>query len=114
MNTLALSLGREIASDDCLFSRLGFAKKKNAEIDSDVLHPSWYEKIGGISNSNSVGSIASIVVEKPRKLSLDSEDEDDSLLRELNQELETEFDEDFVKPTKEDLGRDNDFLRYLT
>ena len=26
-----------------LSCRLGFAKKKNAELDSNDLHPSWYE-----------------------------------------------------------------------
>ena len=25
-----------------LYCRLGFAKKKNSDLDSDVVHPSWY------------------------------------------------------------------------
>merc|ERR1719445_50955 len=28
-----------------LYCRLGFAKKKNCEIDSDTLHPSWYDQM---------------------------------------------------------------------
>ena len=29
---------------DC---RLGFAKKKNSEMDSNDLHPSWYDHLNG-------------------------------------------------------------------
>ncbi|XP_040581612.1 LOW QUALITY PROTEIN: protein FAM91A1 [Lepeophtheirus salmonis] len=65
-----------------VYCRLGFAKKKNCEIDSNDLHPSWYNHSDPYSkkkensfNRNSV-SISS--------------DEDDSLLRELNQALESE------------------------
>ena len=27
--------------------RLGFAKKKNSEMDSNDLHPSWYDHLNG-------------------------------------------------------------------
>ncbi len=32
-----------------LYCRLGFAKKKNAEMDSNDLHPSWYEHLQSIA-----------------------------------------------------------------
>ena len=79
-----------------LYCRLGFAKKKNSEIDSNDLHPSWYEQLNG-HQSGATG----IVVERPRRISVSSDD-DDSLLKELNQALETDTEEDFVKAGKED------------
>ena len=59
-----------------LYCRLGFAKKKNIELDSDSTHPSWCEVVGteGRARMGSVGSISS--------------DEEDSLLKELNKALE--------------------------
>jgi len=64
-----------------LYCRLGFAKKKNCEVDSDTLHPSWYDQLE---------------VNKPRIRSTSavscSSDEEDSLLKELNQALETDTD----------------------
>ena len=68
-----------------LYCRLGFAKKKNIELDSDSTHPSWCEVVGteGRARMGSVGSISS--------------DEEDSLLKELNKALEfgdEVFDED--------------------
>eukprot|EP00090_Calanus_glacialis_P008224 TRINITY_DN16538_c0_g1_i1.p1 TRINITY_DN16538_c0_g1~~TRINITY_DN16538_c0_g1_i1.p1 ORF type:complete len:858 (-),score=315.54 TRINITY_DN16538_c0_g1_i1:118-2628(-) len=64
-----------------LYCRLGFAKKKNCEVDSDTLHPSWYDQME---------------INKPRirsssVVSMDS-DEEDSLLKELNRALETDTD----------------------
>lgn len=61
-----------------LYCRLGFARKKNAELDTDRTHPSWYPLVemrrGGASiRCGSVLSIGS------------DEEEDDSLIRELNQ-----------------------------
>ena len=38
------SLVREAVS---LYCRLGFAKKKNSEMDSNDLHPSWYDHLNG-------------------------------------------------------------------
>ena len=66
-----------------LYCRLGFAKKKNAEMDSSDIHPSWYT---GAPNATKVKT-------STRSGSLSSEDEDDSLLKELNQALEVD-DED--------------------
>lgn len=80
-----------------LYCRLGFAKKKNSEMDSNDLHPSWYEHLHGTT--------VAMTVDRPRRISVSS-DEDDSLLKELNQALETDtesFTDDFVKPTREDL-----------
>ena len=59
-----------------LYCRLGFAKKKNMELDSDSTHPSWCEVVNmeGRGRMGSVGSISS--------------DEEDSLLKELNKALE--------------------------
>ena len=56
--------------------RLGFAKKKNIEMDSDTVHPSWYDRMqeGGAGVSIRCGSVISV-----------SSDEEDSLLKELNQ-----------------------------
>lgn len=62
-----------------LYCRLGFAKKKNSEMDSNDVHPSWY-------SSNQM-VVPSAVRKSSRSVSVSS-DEDDSLLRELNQELE--------------------------
>ena len=56
-------------------SRLGFAKKKNVEMDSDTVHPSWCE-VGGREGRGRAGSVNS------------ESDEEDSLLRELNRALE--------------------------
>jgi len=75
-----------------LYCRLGFARRKNAQLDSNDLHPSWYDHVASASlvNANALlgggraGSISS------------SEDEDDSLLRELNKALEAEGDADSI------------------
>ena len=66
-----------------LYCRLGFARKKNAELDSDTTHPSWYERRGGGAGAASIrcGSVLSIGSD---------EDEEDSLIKELNQALETD------------------------
>jgi hypothetical protein len=60
-----------------LYCRLGFAKKKNSQMDSNDVHPSWYA-----ANAPPVRTV-------PRTVSVSS-DEDDSLLKELNQALEVE------------------------
>jgi len=62
-----------------LYCRLGFAKKKNADLDSDSIHPSWIDTIEMNRVSIRCGSIISV-----------SSDEEDSLLKELNQALETD------------------------
>jgi len=62
-----------------LYCRLGFAKKKNAELDSDRLHPSWYDQLDGGTVRIRCGSVVSA-----------SSDEEDSLLKELNMALETD------------------------
>jgi len=62
-----------------LYCRLGFAKKKNAEMDSDTVHPSWYDVCDGDAISIRCGSVISV-----------SSDEEDSLLKELNMALETD------------------------
>ena len=59
-----------------LYCRLGFAKKKNIELDSDSTHPSWCE-VAGMEGRRRMGSVGSI-----------SSDEEDSLLKELNKALE--------------------------
>ena len=61
-----------------LYCRLGFAKKKNSDLDTDSLHPSWYNNETGRPRIRS-GSVIS-----------QSSDEEDSLLRELNRALETD------------------------
>ena len=38
------ALVREAVS---IYCRLGFAKKKNSEMDSNDLHPSWYDHLNG-------------------------------------------------------------------
>ncbi len=68
-----------------LYCRLGFAKKKNCEMDNNDIHPSWY-------NSDEATGTTNLAKRTTRTLSLSS-DEDDSLLKELNQALEVE-DED--------------------
>ena len=65
-----------------LYCRLGFAKKKNSEMDSTDVHPSWYTCAPNAPK-----------VKKSRSVSLSS-DEDDLLLKQLNQELEVEDDEE--------------------
>ncbi len=80
-----------------LYCRLGFAKKKNSEMDSNDVHPSWY--------NTEVGTASDLAKKPPTRTASVSSDEDDSLLKELNQALEVE-DEDvadssgseFVKP----------------
>ena len=59
-----------------LYCRLGFAKKKNCEVDSNDLHPSWYDHGASAGSGHSAGP----TVERARKISVSS-DEDDSLLR---------------------------------
>lgn len=62
-----------------LYCRLGFAKKKSTDLDSDSIHPSWIDHIEMNRVSIRCGSIISV-----------SSDEEDSLLKELNQALETD------------------------
>ena len=69
-----------------LYCRLGFARKKNAELDSNDLHPSWYELEGGGGGG---GGNSHTTESSTRRLSASS-DEDDSLIRELNQALESD------------------------
>jgi len=64
-----------------LYCRLGFAKKKNCEVDSDTLHPSWYDQLE--INKPRIRSSSAVSV---------SSDEEDSLLKELNMALETDTD----------------------
>ena len=64
-----------------LYCRLGFAKKKNSELDSDSLHPSWYNVIDATKPRIRSSSVVS-----------QSSDEEDSLLNELNKALETDTD----------------------
>ena len=59
--------------------RLGFAKKKNADLDSDTLHPSWMDHVEPRGVLIRCGSVVSV-----------SSDEEDSLLKELNMALETD------------------------
>lgn len=61
-----------------LYCRVGFAKKKNCEVDSNDLHPSWYDH--GASAGGASGQAPGPTVERPRRISVSS-DEDDSLLR---------------------------------
>ncbi len=101
-----VSLVRDAVS---LYCRLGFAKRKNSELDPNDLHPSWYDHL-------QQGSSSATVAPQPhvgdrRRISVSS-DEDDSLLRELNRALEAETGsdagEDFVKPSRHDiLAADN-------
>ena len=58
---------------------MGFARKKNSDLDTDTLHPSWLDHMdtGGVSIR--CGSVISV-----------SSDEEDSLLKELNHALETD------------------------
>jgi hypothetical protein len=79
-----------------LYCRLGFAKKKNNEIDSNDLHPSWYDHLNGTS--------VAMTVDRPRAVSVSSEDEDDSLLRELNMALESDA-EGHQQPQQQELTK---------
>lgn len=101
------SLVREAVS---LYCRLGFAKKKNSEMDSNDLHPSWYNHLHGTKISSGAAAAAfggggatgsSIAdIRRSRTLSFSSDD-DDTLLSELNRALEVDAeysDSDFVKP----------------
>ena len=65
-----------------LYCRLGFAKKKNIELDNDTVHPSWYDHIDNRSSSVRSGSV---------ELNYDSDD--DSLLTELNKALESDVED---------------------
>ena len=81
-----------------MYCRLGFAKKKNADMDSNDLHPSWYNILCNVGNSHGSGSGAgtgSLPAPQrgPARTVSVSSDEDDSLLRELNQALETADDD---------------------
>jgi len=62
-----------------LYCRLGFAKKKNCEVDCDTLHPSWYDMME--MSKPRIRSSSAVSV---------SSDEEDSLLKELNRALETD------------------------
>ena len=80
-----------------LYCRLGFAKKKNSDLDTDSLHPSWYN-VGAEAGRPRIRS-GSVISQ--------SSDEEDSLLRELNKALET----DTESVTGEELGSDRDNSR---
>ena len=45
---------RHVQDAVSLYCRLGFARKKNAELDNNDLHPSWYTKckIHRLSSNN--------------------------------------------------------------
>jgi len=64
-----------------LYCRLGFAKKKNCELNSDSLHPSWYDMMEITKPRIRSSSAVSV-----------SSDEEDSLLKELNRALESDTD----------------------
>ena len=68
-----------------LYCRLGFAKKKNSEMDSSDVHPSWYTGAPNAPKVKTSGRSGSV-----------SSDEDDSLLKELNQALEVDDEDDDV------------------
>jgi len=82
-----------------LYCRLGFAKKKNCEVDSDTLHPSWYDQME--INKPRIRSSSAVSV---------SSDEEDSLLKELNRALETDTDsvtgDDFTETREESESRE--------
>merc|ERR1719322_71593 len=78
------ALVREAVS---IYCRLGFAKKKNSEMDSNDLHPSWYDHLNGTKVSSGGPGVAKS--RRSRALSLSSDD-DDSLLNELNLALAAE------------------------
>jgi len=94
---------RHVQDAVSLYCRLGFAKKKNAELDSNDLHPSWYDSMNPASDLVRSSS-SSNRGKSPRGMhAASSEDEDDSLLVELNRALNQEAaaeepDFDFVKP----------------
>jgi len=69
-----------------LYCRLGFAKKKHSEMDSNDIHPSWY--------TNSPNTVT--VKSSTKRSGSVSSDEDDSLLKELNKALEVEEEEEDV------------------
>ena len=76
-----------------LYCRLGFAKKKRADLDSNDLHPSWYDQ-------DQLSESASRKLTK-RKSSVSS-DEEDSLIKELNAALGQEDQEESNKEKDED------------
>jgi hypothetical protein len=53
-----------------LYCRLGFARKKSVELDSDTTHPSWYERRGAAAASIRCGSVLG-----------SDDDEEDSLIQ---------------------------------
>jgi len=77
-NLLQIDLGL-VKDAVSLYCRLGFARKKNCELESDSQHPSWYDH----ANKNNVSIRCSSVISV-------SSDEEDSLLKELNMALETD------------------------
>eukprot|EP00096_Caligus_rogercresseyi_P011485 TRINITY_DN4523_c0_g1_i1.p1 TRINITY_DN4523_c0_g1~~TRINITY_DN4523_c0_g1_i1.p1 ORF type:complete len:812 (-),score=203.50 TRINITY_DN4523_c0_g1_i1:384-2819(-) len=79
-----------------VYCRLGFAKKKNCEIDSNDLHPSWCNHLEPKKSSSTSFNRSSVSL---------SSDEDDSLLRELNQALESE---DTVNESSDELPPDTE------
>ena len=76
-----------------LYCRLGFAKKKKADLDSNDLHPSWYDQ-------DQLSESASRKLTK-RKSSVSS-DEEDSLIKELNAALGQEDQEESNKEKDDD------------
>ena len=62
-----------------LYCRLGFAKRKNSEMDPNDLHPSWYDHLQGTTVAAPAAQVGDR--RRARALSGGSSDEDDSLLR---------------------------------
>jgi len=88
-----LSLAKDAVS---LYCRLGFAKKKNSELDSDQLHPSWYDHLEQHDRINFA-----------RGGSVDvSSDEEDSLLKELNKALDTDAECDNIPEDSPIIGKE--------
>eukprot|EP00092_Neocalanus_flemingeri_P039558 GFUD01043074.1.p1 GENE.GFUD01043074.1~~GFUD01043074.1.p1 ORF type:complete len:840 (+),score=271.04 GFUD01043074.1:108-2627(+) len=87
-----------------LYCRLGFAKKKNCEVDSDTLHPSWYDEVE--INKPRIRSTSAVSV---------SSDEEDSLLKELNRALETDTEsvtgDDFTENREDSEAREVDEIK---
>jgi len=82
-----------------LYCRLGFARKKNVVESENDVHPSWLDKGNSSQPRIRCGSVQSV-----------SSDEEDSLLRELNNALESDMDSflDDQPDSKEDLESSKD------
>ena len=121
-NVLEINV-RHVQDAVSLYCRLGFAKKKNAELDNNDLHPSWYDHLNpsdvptgsSLSTSKSQCNIDSNLrgatpnARRNRSMSTTSSDDDDSLLKELNKELEAEMD-DTDNPENDTDDTDQDFV----